>query len=1309
MGAPYAERSPGVLMICDVSGFTALGERLASRGSEGAEVLWRLVNNYFGQMLDIIQRHGGDVLRFAGDAPIVYWPATRNNLPIVLGRVCAVARALQAEIGAYDSGEDAVLRMRVAVAASDLVTATLGGERSRLEPFVGGTAFVHLSAALADAAVGDCVVDGDSWVHALPGIEGRQTEAGNWRLTAAPSVAPTPLSGETAEHSLQPFVSRGVVQRVQAGLGAWMGELRTVTTLFLGVEGLDYDDDAVATRLDGLLRSIQRCVYQYDGSVDQFLMDDKGTVLLAAWGLPSHSHENNTERAARCGLDLLQALKEHQLTGRVGISTGRVFCGVKGNDQRREYGMLGASVNLAARLMQVASGTVICDAVTARSGGGKIEFERLPEVHVKGREGVVEVFRPRLGTGHLVDASEAQVGRVAEVSALRGHLDALGEGIGALLLIEGEAGIGKSRLVGGFLDDAAERGVRVFLGASDSIENQTPFYSFIGVFASVFGFADHLGVAQRKAAAEAWFHSHPEYQELAALFNPVLRLDLADTEPTAVMEGDARGHTTLQVYLSVLQEFSPFALVFEDLHWMDSASAELLLLLLREAPESLVIVTTRPPESPPSARYTRLLNLGERWVLEPLAAAEVSTLVCRCLGVGSLPASVVNLLRERAEGHPFYSVELAYALRDRGLIHVQDDGVFVTKKGGDLTQVELPSTLEGLIASRLDTLTPTQQLCLKTASVIGRVFPAQMLADIYPLEVDADTLTPELEVVRNRDITVLETPKPDLAYLFKHVITQEVAYEQLLFEQRRELHRAAAEWYEAGNAGDVAPLYPLLAHHWQQADVRDRAIDNLEAAGEQAHRSFANRETYNFIASALELDESDGPPSSDVRRARWHRILGVAAGRLGELHRSREHLALAAKHLGYALPRTKFGLGFSFVWESVRQVWRRYMGPPTGAVAQRAQRLEAANVYAELGLMGYFAGDILMLLYGSLRGLNLAEDCGPSPDLARMKAGMAIVVASIPMHGAAESYSLEALDTADRFDDQYARANARHYRGAFLCGLGEWDQAGSNFGESLVGYTKVGDGRRASEARNCLVQARMNQGRYPEASEHIEALGHLARVRDDRQVLFWVKTAQLELLWRRRDVAAAVAHLQNVHELDDTDEEIYIHRAQGLRVHIRVMQGDLDAANTAAQVLLPAQRAASFIEIWQVTCLADLYLAQWECGDSTARKRAIKAVKGVHGFAGVFPLGKPYAHYYEGRRWAMDGKSPKAIICFELAIREARAFNMPWEQMLAHEALAQIVQGADQQHHQMEAARLKEKLASTGLSEGPPVEALSAV
>ncbi|KAF0249250.1 MAG: adenylyl cyclase, partial [bacterium] len=253
----------------------------------------------------------------------------------------------------------------------------------------------------------------------------------------------------------------------------------------------------------------------------------------------------------------------------------------------------------------------------------------------------------------------------------------------------------------------------------------------------------------------------------------------------------------------------------------------------------------------------------EKIELKHLSTEETMLLVCRRLGVKSLPKEFMELIISKSDGNPFFSEELTYAMRDMGFIQIVN-GECHTMNVEQIDTWKFPDTIQGIITSRVDRLTPAQQLTIKVASVIGRVFPFRTLQDIYPIDTDKDSISEHFQILETLDLTPLDRPAPDLVYIFKHIITRDVVYNLMLFSQRRQLHRAVAEWYEKIYASNLTPYYSYLAFHWcKVAQDREpepklvwKAIDYLQKAGEQAVHRYVNQEAIGFFSEAIELIDS---------------------------------------------------------------------------------------------------------------------------------------------------------------------------------------------------------------------------------------------------------------------------------------------------------------------------------------------------------------------------------------------------------------------------------------------------------------------
>ncbi len=283
------------------------------------------------------------------------------------------------------------------------------------------------------------------------------------------------------------------------------------------------------------------------------------------------------------------------------------------------------------------------------------------------------------------------------------------------------------------------------------------------------------------------------------------------------MAGEARATSTRNMLVDLLAtQYGPstgLILVMEDAHWLDSSSWALAFQAWQTLSPLLLVIVTRP-QLEGAGRPKELSSLlsvpdGDHLVLSTLTPDEIIALVNRRLNVTELPKPAEDLILEQGEGNPFYSEEIAYALRDSGFLLIEDGSARIADEMKGLQDLDFPATIQGVITSRIDRLGASEQLTVKVASVIGRIFTYRVLRNIYPEPDEAFTILDHLANLERLDITPLETPEPELAYLFKHIITQEVVYNLMTFSQRQGLHRKAAAWFEEVYSEDLSPYYPL--------------------------------------------------------------------------------------------------------------------------------------------------------------------------------------------------------------------------------------------------------------------------------------------------------------------------------------------------------------------------------------------------------------------------------------------------------------------------------------------------------------------
>jgi tetratricopeptide (TPR) repeat protein len=807
------------------------------------------------------------------------------------------------------------------------------------------------------------------------------------------------------------------------------------------------------------------------------------------------------------------------------------------------------------------------------------------------------------------------------------------------------------------------------------------------------------------------------------LLNVVLALDLPDNEITAQMTGEVRADNTRDLLVLLLQKAAqeaPLLLALEDAHWFDSASWSVVRVVSQQVQPLLLLATTRPFDGAPPPEFTQLLNdpAVVYFKLTALSHGSTLALVCQRLGVASLPQPVADFIYEKAEGHPFFSEELAYALRDAGVIEVSNGVCRIAPHIGDLHALNFPYTIQGVIISRVDRLTPQQQLTLKVASVIGRIFAYYTLRDVYPVEADKPRLPEHLQMLEKLDLTTLASAEPDLAYLFKHIITQEVVYNLMLFAQRKQLHQAVAEWYEQQHADDLSPFYPLLVHHWSKAENYSKTLDYLEKAGEQALRDYANQEAVTFFEQALELvAQAEAPKAADrVRQARWERQLGEAHYGLGHMVEGRTHLVRSLSRLGYPVPE---GLGqqiWRLGWQVLSQIAHRcfprlYLG--SGRYPEL--RMEAARSYSQLAEVYYLSNDTLQLLNATLYTLNLSERVEASPELARAYAQMSNVVSLIPMQGLARLYERRTWEALRQIHRPYEEAYVSMVFALLYSGVGDWERVERYISSALQFFRQIGDHERISESTTILATALGIAGQTQRSNQLFEqVLAEAQQIGNDLQRA-WGMVGRAEDLLRQGMASQSEGLLLQALELlsasPDLSEQV---RAYGLLAQAYLHQGKYYQSMQAAQDLLkvPGQSlptlfstlvgyagvAEVYLTLWEglLTAQPDILAALEKAERSEIARAARQACKAMHSFARVFSIGAPRAWLYQGWLERLDGRLRRAQRAWQRSLEAATALHMTYDMGRAYFEIGRILAITDskREFHLQEAIRNFENCAA---------------
>lgn len=1343
---PVSDELQAAVLFADISGFTRLTERLAERGPTGVETLARVLNEYFGQLIDIIHEYGGDVAKFAGDAVIAVWDIASNA-----GTAGSVSRAdqwqwtmraaecaltIRERLTNYKA-EDQNLYLKLAVSMGSITSAHVGGVFNRWEFLLTGNPLIEVGIANNLAQAGEILVTPSAWklirndsIGEPIEFELKDTIAQGGRLTGLnkPSSIFTtpnpPVIPEGVENSLRAYIPGAIINRLTAGQSAWIAELRRVTVLFINLPDLNQSTEL--EKAQNIARLIQRSVYRYEGSINKINVDDKGITIVAALGLPPFSHEDDPARGVQAALMIRKELSSLGVRSCIGITTGRIFCGSVGNETRREYTAIGNAVNLSARLMGAAGNQdeliakvgipILCDRATYDSARDAIEFQSLPPQQVKGRADAVEVFHPLEVKKSVIRPKTELIGRQEEKIIIANALQELARGtVHQTIILQGEAGIGKSRLFEDLTRQAETLRVKMFSGGGDGIEKNSSYYAWRPIFNRILGLEELLTQPEIAEENRAAIHSKvlaklnemdADLARYAPLLAVLLPIPIDDNELTSALIGEIRAGNTRELLTRLLNheaKQAPLLIVMEDLHWFDSASWALLADVQQKVGPILLALNTRPLTDPIPVQFKQITDTPETRLikLEAMMLDDVEALVCQRLGVKSIPPMIGRLIREKSEGHPFFAEELAYALREAGILIVEDQEARISAQFTNFEELTLPDTLQAAITNRIDSLNASQQLTLKVASVIGRIFAFRVLQAIHPIEADKPSLHDYMESLTRLSLTLVESETPDLAYIFKHVVTQEVAYNLMLYSQRRQLHQAVAEWIEQSNENNIESFYPLLAYHWSQAaeisdvtrntHVIEKAVSYLEKAGDQAVQNYANREVIQFFSQALDWETRLPRPvgksalrERHIRRARWHSRMGLAHYGLGSLPDCEKHIRQALLELGHRLPTSSAMFALGVLPQLVRQVFHRYVPSRIGSVRGREREimLEIARLYELMGRMYFYSNETLPIIYTILNFLNTAEKAGTSPELANAYSGTAVMSGFAQLHPLAETYVNRAIAVAKEVNQPSNLITVNVVTSVYQISVGKWDEVRQKAGEAKAICEDLGDSRQWGDSIILLAESAFIAGHISDALKNQTILLEDARRRNSPLHIGWglagVAANNIRLGNEAVTVPMLEEALQILEEIPNRASSINTNALLALAYQ---RLGEHEKAEEYADTVLKLAEGISptvYALIIGFAAVAEVYFQLWEnalrfdraqrghapgtLDPEPLKSSAEKALKLLRAFKGVFPIGQAYALYYQGWYESLTGKRQAAMKSWHSGLEAAKKYNVRYEE-----------------------------------------------
>ena len=1300
---------PAIVLFADISGFTPLSIKLAEMGPEGAEELDRILNQFYGKLVEIIDQQGGDIIAFAGDAAICVWPCENDFVAQALN-VFTCGLRIHEQLHDYSVSDGVQLAVRISIASSNVTSANVGGIEQHWLPLVVGEAFDEVGRAanlaergqvvlgpsvqraeFADLLVGAALAGGFYRLDRLQKSLEHAIESPNSSLQINPLV----------EQALRSFVPRIILLRFDAGQSDWLADLRDLTSIFIRLHGLAEDSEQRGKQCQACALLFQQAMERFEGDVVQFLQDDKGVIALLSFGLPPRSQVDDAERAIRSALSIREELAGLGFAADIGISSGRIFSGVRGGKKRVEYSITGHIVNLAARLMSKSAGGIVCDKETQERARNGIAFEKLPELNLKGISHPVPAFSPHLIEKKSTKAQIEVVGRGEELEEIeRWRLGDEGRTqFDGALVLEGEAGIGKSVLLAELIRRSQDSDRTIIECDCNAVERATPYFAWRFILPQLIGTDGLEDPALIEAKILDFASSDLELISRASLLNPLLDSSFEEPGTISQLSSEARATMTSELVIELLTEAAksrPLLLVIDDVQWLDSISWSIFATAQNRVVDLALAFAARPFGETEIAERQQLLQHPSttRIHLGNLSKDATTTLVKKILQVDQIDEQFAVFLYERTEGNPFFVQEIVHFLSESQLLEIRQSKCYL-KRGvdGRQSQTQVPTTMRALITSRVDRLAPAQQVAIKTASIIGRSFARKTLLALYEVEADrreqdVEQLGDHLERISQVRLIQVESVDPDISYLFQHLTVQQVVYDQIPVRNRRSIHNSIAKLYEQSHANNPS-FYPLLAYHWGNAQDVKKEVYYLSQAGKEALARFANHEVVADLSLALkrveELTAEERPGETEL--GHWHRQLGDAKFHLGDLNASKEHLQKAIELFGHKIATSKIALTLGALGQVVRQVYHRnlpYLALRSGIVDEAEESSgglqESAMAFQRLSQLHYFQVDVANGFSCALRAMNLTERAGKSPLAARAYSGMCLMTGMVKLHPIANIYAKLARKMSDEIQDLPTKSYVLMATSVYRLGLAQWDQVKEDAQQAIGLAEKIGDQRLLGEAITVDAMRACFLANHQSASEIYQDLYEVARRSENTVQLGWSYSGRGEAEFRRGDLEQSIESFHTAEE--------YLHSSEHVTEDIRI-KGFTAAAHwrlgQREEALRLAREGLAITSGNQLTTVSTLdgiagftevLVAKFreQPEDTRANQEATEAVLCLRRYSGYYPIGKSRWLCFEAQMRQIVGRNYAAKRLWKKSIRLALKDEMLYDAALARLCLASFGQ-----------------------------------
>jgi class 3 adenylate cyclase/tetratricopeptide (TPR) repeat protein len=1144
---PPVEPARGASLLLDIAGFTPIVVSLSGAGPRGIDALKRLLSSYFTEMIEGIRDYGGDIYQFAGDSALALFEPERGETDgDVVRRAAICGTHVQKKLARFGSvellGQRFTLSSRIGVGFGECHRIVLGEPEQWLQAGLVGQPLEQAVSAEKKSLGGEVVLSPQAAALMPPGTAGEPRD-GFFRFVppanlAAPPQRVLPVGGARALGQCSLLLHPELLRKVMTTHQGFTGDFRDLTCVFvkLKTRSAHSDAEAFVKELNGFFTFAQRESNAHRGVLLMPDFTDKGNVLYFVFGAPT-AQQNKESLACHFATKLMLGQADYPSIEelRIGIATGPAYWGEMGAPSRKGYWALGEVVNIAARLMAHAREPGIqIEANTQRKVQHEFASAHVEDAKLKGISRDVPIYRlqARQVRSLLVKGQGEIVGRRKELELLRDAMEQALAGAGCVCVISGEAGIGKSRLSSRLVEEAEGNGALTLYGICYSYETFTPFFPWKEVLVQLFQLRDSDEPAARLERIRTVFEGldgvGPEWVPVLA---GIMGLPVVEDELTAALDARQKNQQVFHIIhqlLVKLTESMPVLLFFEDLHWADQISLDLIEYVAARI-QSLrltLLVTKRPGAALNELRGAAVVHRVE---LAQLDEEDTRALLRLHLRLNPPNPALEDMMMAKVQGNPFFIESLVGGLVEEGLLDETTGGWRVLRRS--LQSLRIPDSIQDVVLNRIDLLPEMEKLIVKVASVIGRIFSLDAVHELLPEGIGLDETKRAMAQLTSLGLVLLEMEEP-YTCLFKHIVIRDVAYNTLLVSAREDLHQRLARFLEKKAADNPVKPAGILAYHYLAGNDETKGLEYTLMAARSAKRQYANEEAIHHYNKALEVLSSaetleqhvvledtrqvmlelaqtllqagnyaaaiqmfeqrlTDEDSADLR-AEIHVGLGRAFQEKGESGRAIQELERALMLMGRPPPRSKVGLvlgtaaHFGFHLLSLVFPWILRPVPAN----KRAIFIKQLHTLYSLGRIYYFV-DLSKLIWSTLVALNMAERARTDYGLSQASSYYGTVLFGAGLLKRSARYLERALDFGRRSHDAVAEGIALGRLGFNAIFTNQQDRAGK-LGEEAIGTLRqVGERWEVQTAMMVVATSHFLASRFETAEKYFREMGEM--------------------------------------------------------------------------------------------------------------------------------------------------------------------------------------------------------------------------